>query len=188
MKHKPKLMPRAWIATFLVLLGALFSNSSQAADADKLQDVRLTLVLENVPLQEALSEIEKRSEYRFLYKNNEIDLVRKVTIKQEQTSLKLILNKLFAGTNIQYEVVTDKILLWKANASGSSTLKDHIEKVGKIQVNTPVNNLSPDRVINGTVKSSDAGETLPGVSVAIKGTTKGAITDANGKFSPVLIS
>ena len=39
-------------------------------------------------------------------------------------------------------------------------------------------------VITGTVTSSVQGEgAIPGVSVSVKGTTIGAITDVNGKYS-----
>ena len=37
--------------------------------------------------------------------------------------------------------------------------------------------------IHGTVKSAIDGKTLPGVSVVIKGTTRGTITDLNGNYS-----
>ncbi|MEA3443587.1 MAG: TonB-dependent receptor plug domain-containing protein, partial [Bacteroidota bacterium] len=39
------------------------------------------------------------------------------------------------------------------------------------------------RQISGTVTSADDGSTLPGVSVVVKGTTIGTVTDANGKYS-----
>lgn len=39
-----------------------------------------------------------------------------------------------------------------------------------------------ERTVTGTVTSSDDGTTLPGVSVVVKGTTKGANTDADGKY------
>lgn len=38
------------------------------------------------------------------------------------------------------------------------------------------------RIIRGTVTASDTGETLPGVNVIVKGTTRGASTDINGAF------
>lgn len=38
------------------------------------------------------------------------------------------------------------------------------------------------RNITGTVRDAVSNETIPGVTVAIKGTTKGTITDINGKF------
>jgi TonB-linked SusC/RagA family outer membrane protein len=48
-------------------------------------------------------------------------------------------------------------------------------------------NSDPDidqsRIVRGTVKDGESNETLPGVSIAIKGTTLGTITDMDGKFS-----
>jgi len=38
------------------------------------------------------------------------------------------------------------------------------------------------RIIRGTVTGSDTGETLPGVNVLIKGTTRGTVTDINGAY------
>jgi TonB-linked SusC/RagA family outer membrane protein len=39
------------------------------------------------------------------------------------------------------------------------------------------------RTITGTVSASDTKETLPGATVQIKGTTTGAVTDINGKYT-----
>jgi TonB-linked SusC/RagA family outer membrane protein len=39
-----------------------------------------------------------------------------------------------------------------------------------------------NRQVTGTVTASDNGATLPGVSIKVKGTTAGAITDVNGSF------
>src|SRR6185503_20089247 len=42
--------------------------------------------------------------------------------------------------------------------------------------------LAQDRVISGKVTSVDDGSTLPGVNVVLKGTTNGAVTDADGNY------
>jgi hypothetical protein len=39
-----------------------------------------------------------------------------------------------------------------------------------------------DRVVSGTITSSDDGSTLPGVNVVLKGTTVGTITDIDGNY------
>ena len=38
-------------------------------------------------------------------------------------------------------------------------------------------------VLSGKVTDSSSGESLPGVSVGVKGTTNGTISDINGKFT-----
>ena len=43
--------------------------------------------------------------------------------------------------------------------------------------------LAQTRTITGTVTSSEDGQPLPGVSVVVQGTTKGAVTDVDGNFS-----
>ncbi len=42
--------------------------------------------------------------------------------------------------------------------------------------------LAQDKTINGTVTSSEDGSAMPGVSVSVKGTSKGTSTDVNGKY------
>ena len=42
--------------------------------------------------------------------------------------------------------------------------------------------MAQDITVSGRVTSSDDGSTLPGVSVQVKGTTKGTTTDANGRY------
>ncbi|AUD06251.1 SusC/RagA family TonB-linked outer membrane protein [Spirosoma pollinicola] len=42
--------------------------------------------------------------------------------------------------------------------------------------------LAQDVAVSGRITSSDDGSTLPGVSVQVKGTTRGAITDADGNY------
>src|SRR5687768_16571881 len=40
-----------------------------------------------------------------------------------------------------------------------------------------------DRTISGRVTSTDDGSALPGVNVVLKGTTNGAVTDAEGNYT-----
>lgn len=42
--------------------------------------------------------------------------------------------------------------------------------------------LAQERTITGTVKSSEDGEALPGVSILVKGTTIGSVTDRDGNY------
>lgn len=46
-----------------------------------------------------------------------------------------------------------------------------------------VNVLAQPQTVTGTVTDASIGESMPGVNIVIKGTTTGAITDANGKYS-----
>src|SRR5688500_9743626 len=43
--------------------------------------------------------------------------------------------------------------------------------------------VNAQNTVSGVVKASDDGSSLPGVSIAIKGTSTGTFTDADGKYS-----
>jgi len=43
--------------------------------------------------------------------------------------------------------------------------------------------MAQTKTITGTVTDSEDGQPIPGVSIVVKGTTIGTITDANGKYS-----
>ncbi|GAB3560070.1 TonB-dependent receptor [Spirosoma fluminis] len=47
---------------------------------------------------------------------------------------------------------------------------------------TTVENPTQERLVSGKVSSGDDNQPLPGVSVAVKGTTRGTTTDANGEY------
>jgi len=50
----------------------------------------------------------------------------------------------------------------------------------------PFLSYAQERTITGRIVSSDNNETLPGVNILIKGTTKGAVTDFDGNYSIVV--
>ncbi|MEJ7766419.1 MAG: SusC/RagA family TonB-linked outer membrane protein [Chitinophagaceae bacterium] len=52
----------------------------------------------------------------------------------------------------------------------------------RAKYNRPFNNHLWEKVINGTIRESKSGDPLVGVSVLVKGTTNGTVTDADGRF------
>lgn len=75
-----------------------------------------------------------------------------------------VLNQLFAHTDVQYSIVDRKIVLAPREISASA---------------------QQQRVITGKV-TDKAGVPLPGVTVVVKGTVSGTITNADGDFSMVV--
>jgi TonB-linked SusC/RagA family outer membrane protein len=126
------------------------------------QTPKIDLSLKNVPLKVCLSAIEKQCDYTFMY-DNSIDVNQKVTIEAKQETLPMILRKVFTQTPIRYEIVGKHIILKLAASTPKSETAEEIRKItGKV--------------------TDDKGQALPGVTVVIKGTTKGTITDANGNY------
>ena len=146
--------------TMIFLLVALIHVSASVYS----QQTKLSISIQNASVKEVLKQIEDQSDFFFLYKNENIDVNRIVTVDIKEKSIEYLLDQVFKGTTVSYEVVNRQIVL--------------IDK-GKGNFNLPN---QQQKSITGKVTDSSGG-VLPGVSVVIKGTTIGTITDGNGKFS-----
>jgi len=140
-----------------VILLFLSVLSGIAADTYS-QTTKLTLKYENVRMEELLGLIEDQSEYRFFY-NEEVNLDKKVSVDVSNETIFNILDKIFTDGNITYEVIGRQIIL-----SNHSTGQARQKKItGKV--------------------TDTSGAPLPGVTVVVKGTTNGVITDPDGNYS-----
>lgn len=78
-------------------------------------DIQFTLKMENVPMKRVLRSIEEQTEFTFVYNSKLVDVEQKVNIDVTDRHINEVLNQLFAGTNINYEIVDRHILLSKKN-------------------------------------------------------------------------
>ncbi len=124
------------------------------------QNTKFSMSLQNVTIKKVLGRIEDQSEYRFLYSDSKIDVEKYVDVDFNNETVENILQKVFTGSNVQFKIVGRQIVLSNINESISEQQKKSIS--GKVTDST--------------------GALLPGVSVVIKGTTNGTITDQNGKY------
>ncbi len=122
------------------------------------QSARLSLDLQDVSVVEALRTIEDRTDYFFVYNNESFDLQRKVTLTVSDQRIEDVLNRIFTGTNVSYRISDQHIVL--------TTLKPEIQR----------------KTITGQIKDA-YGDPIPGVTVIIKGSTTGAISNLDGNFS-----
>ncbi len=132
------------------------------------QDKAITLNIENVTLKDALQQIEKQCDYTFVYNAAKIDVNQKVTAKISGKEIEDVLHDLLHEKKIKYEFLNEKIIL---------TPDVQQEKI--IAPKAP----PEGKKISGTVTDANSGSTMPGVSIIIKGTTKGTTTDVNGNFT-----
>ncbi|HNX65894.1 MAG TPA: carboxypeptidase-like regulatory domain-containing protein [Bacteroidales bacterium] len=81
------------------------------------------------------------------------------------------------------EVITTSVDKKEMLSGKVAGLEVHEANMNAMEKSTSGDNLSGKRIISGTIISTDDQEPLPGASVVIKGTARGAVTDINGKFS-----
>ena len=129
------------------------------------QQTKLSVSLKDVSVKEVLKSIEEQSSFFFLYKNENIDVSRIVTVDIKDKSVENILDEIFKGTTITYEIVNRQIVLMENGKEGSSAFEQQFQKTV-------------------TGKATDqSGAVLPGVTVVLKGSTIGTITDASGHYT-----
>ena len=162
--HVTKLM-RVMKITCLLLMVFLVQVSASTYS----QSAKLTLNLKNVTLSELFSEIEKTTEFRFFYDNSELDLSKRKTLYVEDSKVEEVLNNLFNDSEISYEILDRYIII--------KTKEDAVGSGGKTSVNA-----MQQRTISGKVTDT-RNLPLPGVTIVIKGTTNGTVTNADGSYS-----
>jgi TonB-linked SusC/RagA family outer membrane protein len=134
------------------------------------QQTNLKLDYKSTSIRQILKDIEDGSNYNFVYSNNDFDVEKEVDIKINDASIGKILDRLLEGTGMGYRMIDRVIILTpKDSAAFSGT--------GNQQ----------NRTVTGKVTDS-SGASLPGVTIAVKGTTMGTISGADGSYSLANVS
>lgn len=163
-EKKRHLIKTLFIMKFLAIF--LFAAAFQVSATGYSQTI--TLAQNNVSLKKVFREIEKQSGYQFFYKDRLIRQTGTISINVKNATVETVLNECFKNQPLSYTLL-DKIIVVKP--------KKQLEFISPIAVlPAPVN------IVRGTVKD-EQGNPLAGVSVLIKGTTKGTSTATDGSFS-----
>jgi TonB-linked SusC/RagA family outer membrane protein len=154
-------LSRVMKLTALILMTTFISVNANVYS----QITRMDLKVQGATVKEILSRIEDQSNYFFMYNDRKIDVARKVDIDLKQADIRSILKIIFEGTNTRYVIKDRQIVLYNEKETSPSDYENNQKKV-----------------ISGKVTDT-SGAPLPGVSVVIKGTNNGTITDIDGKYS-----
>lgn len=130
------------------------------------QNRTVSIYKNNVYLNEIIEEIEKQTNYLFIY-NNQVETDLKASLSVNNESIEHALNKLLQNTQIDYKLEGGHIILSK---------KDRVTSPNHQSINQSSKN------IRGTVIDS-FGEPVIGANIIEKGTTNGTITDIDGNFT-----
>jgi TonB-dependent SusC/RagA subfamily outer membrane receptor len=164
--HRPWV--KILIAMKLTVILSLLLFTQTFALKSYSQRTLLNLKMENVTIKEVLRTIEDKSEYFFLYNDDLINVSRIVSIDAKNEKIQDVLSQLFTDQNITFLIKDRQIVLSPLPVEASSVSVSVIEQQNK--------------TIKGKVTDS-SGSPLPGVTVVVKGTTNGNITDTNGNYS-----
>ncbi|WP_159063558.1 TonB-dependent receptor [Parabacteroides bouchesdurhonensis] len=144
----------------LLLFFVIFSVSATSYS----QEVKVTLNLQNVSINEVFSNIQKQTNYSFWYDLKDINLDRIVSVKAENKTVSSILEQILKEENATFKMVDNHIVIIP---------KQSIDNKQRI---------SQQKKVTGTIKDHQ-NEPIIGANIIEKNTQNGTITDENGYFS-----
>ena len=162
-------MPFAFLLLWILAVGQSFA--AVAGKVQSIEDVKISLHLNDASLRSAFIEIEKKSDFKFVSSLERIDRNKKVSVSVEKKPVKEVLDAILDGTGLGYTQVDNNIVISPKTANAVTN-----PTPAEVKVNSAV------KAITGTVLDP-AGNGLPGVNILVKGTADGTTSDSEGKFS-----
>lgn len=151
-----RMIVMAWFVLFACVAQGYAANAQS-------QNALITLKKSNVDLLHIMGDIEKQSNYLFVY-NKDVDVHRSTSIDVVEKPLNEVLSNLFRNSEVRFAIEGSYIVL-------SSNKRAEVKSVAQSSIR-----------ITGTVASA-GNEPMPGVTILVKGTNAGTITDLDGKYA-----
>lgn len=165
-KRTLRIMKALILILWISLTGAYASTYAQT---------KISIHQENTTIKKVIEEIQQKSEFVFFYKDEQVNINQRVSVIADNKTIDEILAKVLHPKGLDYKIIGRQIVI----------IPKKMASISFATINTPEE--QPPIIITGKVTGKD-GNPLPGVTIAIKGTTRGAITDANGNYKLQLLS
>ena len=157
----------------------IFSGVSIAFEnhAQEILKRKVSLEVKDISLVQALQEIEKAANVKFVYNPAKINLDQKVSLDASEQKLGALLSDLLIPRSIKFKVQEgdDYIILVEAEKVDFSL--------------SPLTDVVKEEIVLATISGTVAdggGNPMPGVNILQKGTTNGTTTNTDGKYSLVV--
>ncbi|WP_245576560.1 SusC/RagA family TonB-linked outer membrane protein [Flexithrix dorotheae] len=151
------------------LLGGLLHAENGLSQSKKMEEIYMSIHVENQSLKEIFGKIQSETGLEFTYNHKIVDDHEQISLKFKKESLFEILTHIARVKQLKFKRINNNI---------------------HVNLNQPVfsdNKLIEEEIlqvlVKGKVLSGEDGEPLPGVSILIKGTANGTTTDLDGNFS-----
>lgn len=172
--NKPKPIQEILIAFMKItltqlLLAAFFSVFAYGFETkgQEVLDRKISIRVQNETIKSVLSKIEKKASLKFTYQPHIIRRVKNISLDYREIKISQLLDQIFS-VGVNYEAVGNQIIL-----SPNEQLADSISYLADIDLSVKVTGVITD----------ETNQPLPGVNVLEKGTSNGATTDIDGRFS-----
>ncbi|QNL49151.1 TonB-dependent receptor [Olivibacter sp. SDN3] len=145
----------SFIHALLISIGT-FSSYANSAEAQGVLKKNVHITATKMSLKNLLQQVESQSQVKFVYSPSAIGAHRIVEVDIQASDLAAVLDGVLAPLNIAYKIDNGRILLSQQ---------------------------AQQKEITGRVIDAASNEPLPGVSVLVKNTNSGILTNEQGAFS-----
>lgn len=157
------LCPREKLRACSIMLKILllsFCLSGHSLDSMAVQNQKITLELRNASLNKVFLEIEKHSDYSFVYNTSEIEKLGTRNFAFDGQQIEKVLEECLKGSGYSWQMEDKHIIISKEIRQQTNALPGGVK--GKV--------------------TDDRGNVLPGVAVLVKGTVLGTATNNEGEY------
>lgn len=154
-------MQRSIIVYLLLLITGLDLPAQ-----DPVTDPLITIVTEEINVRDLMEEISRQSGYNFSYDARLVDENQVVLFRVERMPLTRVLEALESKINLTWTIIGRQIILNAPRLTGITAEKE-----------------AATLVVRGYVTDAMTGETLPGATVSVAGTSKGVVTNGFGYYT-----
>ncbi len=167
--HFPVILAQAFVlqaCLSLMLTGVTLAGYS---DTQEVLNKKLSIKMENRPITEILSGIEKQVDVKFTYRDGLLSQLQLVSVNFKEEKLSEVLKQILTPLRLKYKIIGSQIVL------------SHLQAENNIRVVPEKLPAKSEKRIQGSV-TDEKGKGLPGVNILIKHTLSGTVTDATGQF------
>ncbi|WP_314033310.1 SusC/RagA family TonB-linked outer membrane protein [Xanthocytophaga flava] len=161
-----KFMRYSMLIGLFLRVFALVGYAENAYTQNNLLNQSLTVEFHDVTLRDALNQIEKKLNCAFICDESLVPMQEKISFKGTDQKLSQVLSKILSAYPVVYQQ-SDNFILIKEKSTAPQQSQG---------------------TVSGIVTDSQTGAPMAGVSVSLKGTTQGTVTDANGAYSLTVVN
>ena len=166
LKHVLKIMR---ITLSFLFFCILFSSASNSYSQE------FTVKSKTASIKEVCKEIEKESDYVFIFSDNCEKLIDKqVNVEANSKDVTEVLNAVLSSTGLTYKILDKQIVVYKSTESAPSVA---VEQPDINIIQQPAKKQITGKVVDAQ------GDAIIGANIIETGTTNGTVTDIDGKFS-----
>ena len=150
----------------LFMCTVLLANTGNA-QRKSIEEVEVSLNLQEKTLLQFFRQVEAKTEFKFTYNDDLVDLKQKVTVEERDRILYEVLEAVSRQVDLHFVQVNENI-----HVKSVENDKDQAVEIAQVV----------DVTVSGTVTDAN-GEPIPGATVSLTGTSVGTATDLEGKYT-----